>query len=291
MTGNSRRIVVGVDESAGAAAALRWAVAESELDGAGVTALLAWDWLDQHRLAGNDFDPKYNEDAARQALAQCVTAALGTDLAARVETRVVCDLAAPALLDASEGSDLMVVGARGTGGFAGLLLGSVAQHCLHHASIPIAIIRPDSAAQPAAARIVVAVDGSATSQRALKWAIDEARLRSAQLDVVNAWQMPWVGYTPYGRLVFMSDDYEKESRRILDDAVAVASGDLQVNPVALRGAPVEGILDAATGASLLVVGSRGHASFRRALFGSVATQLSHHAPCPLVVVPPAASGR
>ena len=166
-----------------------------------------------------------------------------------------------------------MVGARGTGGFAGLLLGSVAEQCLHHASIPTAIIRPDSTAQPGAARIVVAVDGSATSQRALRWAVDEARLRSEPLDIVHAWQLPFVGYTPYGRIAGEQNDYEKESRGILESAV-VAAGGVRVNPIELHGATVERILDAAEGASLLVVGSRGHGAFKRALFGSVATQLS-----------------
>jgi nucleotide-binding universal stress UspA family protein len=279
--------VVGVDESDGAAEALSWAVAEAELDSAEVTAILAWDWMDQHHRVGELFDPSYGEADARQALATCIEAALG-ERGGRVATRVVCDLPAPALLAASAQADLLVVGARGSGGFAGLLLGSVAQQCLHQSARPIAIIRPGSSWRQAdVARIVVAVDGSDTARHALRWAVDEARRRSAVLDVVNVWRLPFVGWTPYGHLKIDANDYEHESQQILRDAIAAADTDgVTVNPISQRSAPVSGILEVADGADLLVAGSRGRGAFERTLFGSVATQLSHHAPGPLVVVPP-----
>jgi nucleotide-binding universal stress UspA family protein len=78
---------------------------------------------------------------------------------------------------------LLVVGARGLGGFRRLLLGSVSEQCLHHASYPVAVVRtsPAPAGADASPRVVVGVDGSAASQRALVWAVDEARARQVPL--------------------------------------------------------------------------------------------------------------
>ena len=99
------RIVVGVDESAGAATALRWAVREADVRGWSLTAVLAWTYLDQHHvIVGAPFDPEYGEADAVTALDSIVRAAVGTARGSSVEQTVVNDHAAPALLDASEGS-------------------------------------------------------------------------------------------------------------------------------------------------------------------------------------------
>jgi nucleotide-binding universal stress UspA family protein len=151
------RIVVGVDGSEGAAAALRWAVQEGGYRrDATVVAVLAWSLLDQHHPDGRTFSPTYGPTEARQALAIYVErarageateaaegeAGVAPNAAAAVELEVVNDLPARALLDASARADLLVVGARGLGGFRGLLLGSVSQQCAHHAPCPVVIIRP-----------------------------------------------------------------------------------------------------------------------------------------------------
>src|SRR5687767_5986167 len=112
------RIVVGVDASAGAAAALQWAVRESDARGWPLTAILAWDFVNQHDATGaNRFDPAYCEADAQAALNAIVASAVGTGPAAAIQQTVVCDLPARALLRASNGADLLVVGARGLGGF------------------------------------------------------------------------------------------------------------------------------------------------------------------------------
>jgi nucleotide-binding universal stress UspA family protein len=135
-------IVVGVDESAGAAAALRWAMTEAEARGWSPRAVLAWGYLDQHHATpGQSFDPAYGEADAQAALDAIVAEVVGSARAATVDRKLVNDLPARALLDASEGADLLVVGARGLGGFRGLLLGSVSQQCLHHATCSVAVVR------------------------------------------------------------------------------------------------------------------------------------------------------
>lgn len=143
------RIIVGVDGSDGAAAALRWAWSEAQLRQLQMTAVMAWDYLDQHAGGTRDFDPSYGEDGADAALRSAVENALGPDTAT-IEHRAVCDAPARALLEAGADAELVVVGARGLGGFKGLLLGSTRQHVLHHATRPVAVVRHGSATRFAA---------------------------------------------------------------------------------------------------------------------------------------------
>jgi len=183
-------IVVGVDESAGAASALRWAVREAEARESSLTAVLAWDFLDQHHLAaGAPFDPAYSEADAVNALRSIVVGALGEVRAATIEQNAVCDLPAAALLEQSAGADLLVVGARGMGRFRKLLVGSVSQQCLHLATCPVAVVRQgaDRAAE-GIGRIIVGIDGSETARRALEWALEEARIHQASVVCIHAWR-------------------------------------------------------------------------------------------------------
>jgi nucleotide-binding universal stress UspA family protein len=295
----STGIVVGVDGSEGAARALRWAVREAGLRHRPVTAVLAWSYLDQHWAAPDHmFDPAYGEADALAALDEAVARALGTEVAAGVPRRAVCDLAARALLDASVGADMLVVGARGLGGFRGLLLGSVSQQCLNHARRPLVIVRHgdeatevDGHGEPE--RIVVGVDGSVPANRALRWAADEARLRRGLLEVVHAWRPPvsLIGIAPDAMAAVDPVEMEGAARDVLDAAVGA------VDPGGLAG-PVErtlsssgaawAILESARRADLVVVGSRGRGGFAGLMLGSVSHQVSHHAPCPVVVIPPGA---
>ena len=139
-------------------------------------------------------------------------------------------------------------------------------------------------------RIVVAVDGSDTAQRALRWALAEGRARKATVEVVHAWQVPYAGYYPHTIGVFDPAVYEAASRQVLDEALAAADTDGLPEPIkrtSRRGCAAAGILDAAEDADLLVLGSRGLGGVKGMLLGSVTMQATHHARCPVVVVPPA----
>lgn len=278
------RIVVGVDGSDGAGEALRWAVEEGRLRGCPVVAVMAWGYLDQHHaVAGADFDPDYGEPQAREALAAAVTAAVGGD--ADVQQVVVCDLAPGALIQTAEEGDLLVVGARGLGGFKGLLVGSVSQRVLAEATTPVAVIRPH--APQGTGPVVVGVDASATARRALDWAIDEARARGAVLRVVHAWTAPFVGGYPFSGATFDQRLVEDGARELLDDVVAGADvSGLKVEKVLAYGTGGSALLEEGRGASVVVVGSRGLGGFTRWLLGSVSHQIVHHAPGTVVVVPP-----
>ena len=127
------------------------------------------------------------------------------------------------------------------------------------------------------------------AHQALRWAVEEARVREASLEAVSAWQTPYLGEFPYTAAVFDPSLLESGARKILDEAVdAVDTSDLAhpVKRVVSSGGPAATLLEAAEGADLLVVGSRGLGGFKGLLLGSVSQQVSHHASCPVVVVPP-----
>jgi nucleotide-binding universal stress UspA family protein len=137
------RIVVGVDGSAGAACALRWAVAEAKRRGAGLEVVHAWHYFG---LPTPPFlDPPVPgadtvEVRARRILDHAVDGIDDEGLVAPIERILAWEQPASALLEASKGADLLVVGSRGRGGFRGLLLGSVSQEVAHHAKCPVVII-------------------------------------------------------------------------------------------------------------------------------------------------------
>ena len=127
-------IVVGVDGSDGSHLALRWAAAEARLRQARLRVVHVWSYLDQTA----EFDPSYGERDAAELLDRAI-AAIDTD-GLDIEPRTVCDLPARGLLDAAADADLLVVGARGVGGFRGLLLGSVSQQVAQHTPCPAVIV-------------------------------------------------------------------------------------------------------------------------------------------------------
>ena len=172
-------IIVGVDESSYAQAALRWAVDYGAARELPVTALLAWDYIAQHHLEPNaSFDPAYGASMAEKVLDELIARAVGADN--QVARVVVCDHAAHALIEAAGiDASLVVVGARGMSGFKGLLLGSVSRNLLHAATGPVAVIRDEAIRVDGP--IVVGLDGSDPSRRALEWAIEYARCRTLPL--------------------------------------------------------------------------------------------------------------
>jgi nucleotide-binding universal stress UspA family protein len=276
-------IIVGVDESPNATRALRWAVEHGAARHEPVTAVMAWGYLSQHYVEPkHPFDPSYTEADAETALAELVCRSVGPY--AGVRRKLVCDLAPRALLEASDGASLLVVGARGVGGFEGLLLGSVSRQVLHHSPCPVAVVRASK--HPATRRIVAGVDGSEPARRALRWGIEEAIARQVPLVALHAWRFPFVSsglYTPTGD----ADLLEKSATELLDhelDAVDT-SGVPAVERRVVPGPGAAAIMAAADDDSLVVVGSRGLGGFKGLLLGSVSDQLTLHASCPVVVMP------
>jgi nucleotide-binding universal stress UspA family protein len=277
-------IVVGTDGSEYATIAMRWAVDEARLHQATVEILLAWSLLDQYHPDRSDrFDPDYSEDAARATLAAWSAEAIGGTTDVAVSQRVVCDLPVRALLDAGDAADLLVLGARGRGGFEGLLLGSVSDRAAQLANRPVAVIRTSAPVQ--GGRVVVGIDGSPRSLAAMRWAAAEARARGSELDVVHAWRLPMMA-GPAAATVFTDfSTLEASGRTILDGALAdPALADVRVHGHLSYDTAPRALLDRAANAALLVAGTRGLGRVTGTLLGSVSRQLLHHAPCPVVVV-------
>jgi nucleotide-binding universal stress UspA family protein len=135
-------------------------------------------------------------------------------------------------------------------------------------------------------RIVVGVDGSESSKRALRWAIRQAELTGGTVDAVTAWHFPPAyGVAPVG--VDAGVDFEGDAKRTLTEALTEVSGlapEVPVNPLIAEGHAATVLLEAARGADLLVVGSRGHGGFTSALVGSVSLYCVLHAHCPVLVL-------
>jgi nucleotide-binding universal stress UspA family protein len=138
-----RRIVVGVDGSAPSKAALTWAARQARLTGATVEAIIAWQYPATYGYtmpAAPEINYNYEEIAA-EVIADTIAEVCGRGELVKIISRVVEGNAAQVLLDASAGAELLVVGSRGHGGFFEALLGSVGQHCVHHATCPVVVIR------------------------------------------------------------------------------------------------------------------------------------------------------
>jgi nucleotide-binding universal stress UspA family protein len=135
--------------------------------------------------------------------------------------------------------------------------------------------------------IVVGVDGSPQSLTALQWAVTEARLRHGRVRMITSWYYP-----PRASpgMDVMGDSSERAAERIQADALrTVAAEGVDVIGQVVQGTPASALLDSASDADLLIVGSRGHGGFSGLLLGSVSTQVVHHARCPVLVIRPRAS--
>jgi nucleotide-binding universal stress UspA family protein len=285
------RIVVGVDGSAPSKRALHWAAQEAVVRGARLDVVHTWTVPHSMYSEVVVVNRAPFEEEARTILDDAVES-LTEPGAVPADLRAVLveDDGATGILRAAAGADLLVVGSRGRGGFVALLLGSVSQRCVVHAPGAVAVV-PPTWDMDGSDRVVVGGDGSDASYGALHWALDEAARRDAGLDVVNAYNYRPI-VTPFGPLVAIDRDaLETASRALLEEMVAGARDGVEARPRAIDLIPssvaaTQALLEAARGADLLVVGSRGLGTFGGLLLGSVSQQCIHHATCPIVVVHP-----
>jgi nucleotide-binding universal stress UspA family protein len=134
------RIVVGVDGSPSSVEALTWAVRQAGHTGCVVDAIHAWQYPVSYGWAYSEPDPQISVLASEE-LDKAIAQARQADESVEIRPHVVEQSPAQALLGAAEGAELLVVGSRGHGGFAGMLLGSVSQHCVSHSPCPVLVIR------------------------------------------------------------------------------------------------------------------------------------------------------
>ncbi len=136
-----RRIVVGIDGSPTSVAALEWAVHQAELTGSALEAVTTWEWPTNYGWAfpfPSDYDPAVD---AEKMLAGVVEPFRSGHPDLPIRSRVIEGHPAPVLVEASRGADLLVVGSRGHGEFAGMLIGSVSEHCVTNAHCPVLVLR------------------------------------------------------------------------------------------------------------------------------------------------------
>jgi len=139
-----------------------------------------------------------------------------------------------------------------------------------------------SSGEPPDHRVVVGIDGSEGSNRALEWAAVEAARRGAVLEAHTSYGLGYEFVTP--------KEVHEAMQHVLDEAerhVADLAPGLAFEGVIHDGPPAKFLIEASTGADLLVVGSRGLGGFRGLLLGSVSRQCSLHAHCPLMIIRPA----
>ncbi|MER5629477.1 universal stress protein [Streptomyces nitrosporeus] len=136
-------------------------------------------------------------------------------------------------------------------------------------------------------RIVVGVDGSDQSIKALRWAVRQAELTGDTVEAVNSWEYPatsWASMMPG-----LPEDFDPQAvatvalNEALEEALG-ADGAQRVERVVVIGNPAQSLLERARGAELLVVGARGYSGLKATLLGSVSLHVTQHASCPVTVV-------
>jgi nucleotide-binding universal stress UspA family protein len=134
-------VVVGVDGSQASREALQWALHFARLTGGSVRALTAWQLPPSYAWAPAVLDQIDPEGDASRMLKQTVDEVVAGDIAVVVHAEVVQGAAGLELIRAAEHAEALVVGSSEHGAFAGMLLGSVSEYCVHHASCPVVVVR------------------------------------------------------------------------------------------------------------------------------------------------------
>lgn len=286
-TSAARTVVVGVDGSEAADRAVDWAVEAARLHGFDLRVVHAWHpptpppaltvpgaVVDLYTVARQT-----GQEVLRAALERIEGAGV------TVHSTLVEGGAGAALIAASDGADQIVVGDRGHGSIMRIILGSTSTDVVHHATVPVTVVRGRSGGREA--HVVVGVDGSEHSRRALIRAAAEADARQTRLEVVGVWHLT----TPdllddfSGWAIPPVEQLQTHAAERIDAVIREAlPGRTDVTVSVLQGSPADRLVEASSGAALLVVGSRGHGAFDRMLLGSVAGACLHRAHCPVQVV-------
>jgi len=243
---------------------------------------LAYGWSQQRELANAV------RDDARSMLTDLELRAHAANPNLTVRSTLVAGGGASTLVELSRGAGLVVIGARGRGGFAGLRLGSVGAQVVAHAHAPVVVVRPTAATHPEAP-VVVGIDGSPGADLAIGFAFEEANTRGAPLDALYAWWMlPLRNLGPTTPLRYDPAQAQDEADRMLAEAVAGWSAkypDVRVRRIARHDMnPAQALVEASRDAAIVIVGNRGRGGFAGMVLGSVSRKVVDHAHCPVAVV-------
>lgn len=285
-------VVVGYDGSDQSELALTYAADEAAGRGIGLRIVTAYTIVasDLALGAGGVWTSELIDsiqDTSERAAATAAENAGRKHPGLRIETVVVPGPAAAVVLDNASDASMVVVGSHGRGGFLGLLLGGTSREVATHCKAPTVIVRQ---ASPTGKKVVVGIDGSPDSVRALAFAFDFASRKGLPLLAVHTWDVPPIGAItgvpspePPELVREMADN---EARSALEELAGFGERypDVAVEHKIVRGSPVKVLVAESAEASLLVVGSRGRGGFLGLVLGSVSHGVLHHAQSNVAVV-------
>lgn len=279
------RWTVGHDGSHGASHAVNWALTQAVGRGVEVMVVRSWQFsaLESPLPTGpNESPDDFAPPQVSTDLDDLVAAANTSNVS--LSSRVIHGAATPTLLEASQDGSLLVVGSRGIGGFRRLLLGSVSSQCATHAVVPTVVVPQSAALDRPVGRVIVGIDGSERSMRALAWATEFAP-PECEVVAMGAWMPSKSGFVAVAE--HYSDGLEVARRQFdaMLDEVVEATGASRFERRFAYADPASRLLEEAARADLVVLGQRGHSGLSAAILGSVSTHVLHRSPVPVVVVP------
>ena len=287
-----QNIIVGVDGSREALQAAEWAGARAKINNAQLQIVCAYA-LPSYTAASMESGFAVIDNDAIRASAQTVVDEALTHLAKlgyHAEGRVEPGDPTAVLVQLSQQADLIVVGTRGTGGFADRLLGATSSALPAYSRCPVVVVPARDTDQQftPVKKIVIGVDGSSRSRKSLRRAIEEAALWGAQLTAVDAVPMA----SSAGVLAWLPATVDRESilRDVRDElkticAAETADSGVEIHAHALDGNPAALLTEFSTAVELVVVGTRGRGGFAGVLMGSTSQSVLAHSTCPVLVVP------
>ncbi|WP_375372442.1 universal stress protein [Streptomyces sp. CAI-85] len=286
-------IVVGVDGSEPSLRAVDWAADEAALRGAPLRLVHAslWEPAEEKNEDGSEGTTEYAESAAT---AEDIVRAAARRARLRhpdvlVSTEVVSEEPEYALVRAGRTASALVLGTRGRSGLVEMLLGSVGLTVAGQADCPVIVLgggHDNRVGAGEGGRVVVGVGETGTDSAALRFAVQEARLRRARLDAIRAWRCP--PHESVEHPLFAGDParlHEQYAADVLELALKEVPPEVDLRRRTVEGSARRVLLDASHGADLLVVGARrnpGHLGLRS---GRVVHAVLHHADCAVAVVP------
>lgn len=291
-------VVVGIDGSPGALRAARWGARHAVRSGAPLQLVAAFGWAPNthhdppHAAVGpseesGHYTHTYRDlllDMREEQLDEAVTAAKHAAPTVTVSHDVRVGHPVPVLCAAAADAEVLVVGSRGLGGVAALVLGSTALGVAARAGCPVVVVRDEEPATGESRPVVVGVDQTPTSESALGFGFAQASLYDAPLVVAHLFHFE-PGFPPLQEAeIATAVDAERAK---LTERLARWSDkypDVEARTVVGRDGAADGLIELSRTAQLIVVGSRGRGGFVGQLLGSVSQTVLHHAHSPVAVV-------
>ncbi|CAN5453296.1 universal stress protein [soil metagenome] len=287
MDNDVQPVVVGIDGSDAALAAAMWAADYAAKSASPLLLVHAVARLDWHFLSDAQPPPADGGDAADAVLAAADAAIRAAHPDLEVRTAVVRKSVTAALQDASQEARLLVVG---TGTDGGVLGGHVVK-IAHRAACPVLAWRPPVAHRTGKPLpVVVGIDESEDSTRALAVAFDTAHVLHAPLTVVHMWEIAAAVGLGYSQglmdweLLDLLQTKQRERMDILLAPFAKKYPNAHVTEIFRDISPAKGLRELSGDAQLVVVGSHGRGGIAESTLGSVSQNVLHHAECPVLVV-------